>query len=112
MTFTFQNTRSAHSTTPVQSNSSASCNASLTRGTQTRVSQNAPSSSVDSVQCAYKKGLAGIGQPLVIYPKLEFQTDGLFCLGSPLGLFLTCRYCISLGFALHSSYFILHRTSS
>ncbi|XP_057306093.1 phospholipase DDHD2-like isoform X1 [Hydractinia symbiolongicarpus] len=90
-------TMSAHSTTPVQSNSFASCNESLTRGTQTRVSKNAPSLSVDSVQCTYKKGSAGIGQPLVIYPKLEFQTDGLFCLGSPLGLFLTCRGVSSIG---------------
>ena len=64
---------------------------SLTRGTQTPVPANSSPLSSDSVQCTYKVGHAGTGQPLVTYSKLEFETDSLFCFGSPIGLFLTCR---------------------
>jgi len=69
----------------------------LTRGTQTRVSQNETLQISDSVQCTYKKGQAGTGQPLVVYPKLNFKTECLFVLGSPIGLFLTCRGVTSIG---------------
>ena len=38
------------------------------------------------------KGLAGTGQPFIEYPQLNFPTQHLFTLGSPIGLFLTVRY--------------------
>ena len=63
----------------------------LNRGTQTRVNVD-ESFNKESIQMAYKKGTAGTGQPLVEYSKLAFLTDSLFALGSPLGLFLTCRF--------------------
>ncbi|XP_012559446.2 SEC23-interacting protein [Hydra vulgaris] len=67
----------------------------LNRGTQTPVSTN--KNNKKSLQMAYHKGTAGTGQPLVQYSKLEFITDSLFALGSPLGLFLTCRGVTSIG---------------
>lgn len=62
-----------------------------TRGTQTPVHLSSSGRVVDKVECSYKKGRIGTGQPTVTYKKLEFETDCLFCLGSPIGLFLTCR---------------------
>ena len=39
----------------------------------------------------FVKGVAGIGQPYINYPQLNFATENLFALGSPIGLFLTVR---------------------
>ena len=45
----------------------------------------------------FEKTNTGIGQPLVKYKKLEFETSCLFSLGSPIGLFLTARGVHNLG---------------
>ena len=37
------------------------------------------------------KGVMGTGQPHVVYPQLNFPTQNLFALGSPIGLFLIVR---------------------
>lgn len=39
----------------------------------------------------YEYGLAGTGQLFVKYPKLDFQVDNFFALGSPIAMFLTVR---------------------
>ena len=39
----------------------------------------------------FVKGVAGTGEPLVNYPKLNFNPTSLFAVGSPMGLFLTVR---------------------
>lgn len=39
----------------------------------------------------YVRSTVGTGQPLVQYPKLNFEPTFLFALGSPVGLFLTVR---------------------
>ncbi|XP_065199384.1 phospholipase DDHD2-like [Sycon ciliatum] len=40
---------------------------------------------------AFQHGCAGIGQPLVRYPQLSFKVKSLYCLGSPIGMFVTVR---------------------
>ena len=66
----------------------------LTRGTQTLTKgagsvNNGPSS--PGSQASFISGGSGTGQPVVRYRKLDFQTDALFAIGSPIGLFLTTR---------------------
>ena len=39
----------------------------------------------------FVKGEAGTGQPHVLFPQLHFETENLFALGSPIGLFLIVR---------------------
>ncbi len=38
------------------------------------------------------KAVGGTGQLCVSYPQLNFQTQCLFAVGSPIGLLLTVRY--------------------
>ena len=42
----------------------------------------------------FVNGVGGTGKPLVVYPQLNFQPSYLFCVGSPIGLFLTIRQII------------------
>jgi len=72
----------------------------LTRGTQTavKIKDNEVVSNEISESSSQEAGdEVGTGQVNVAYAKLSFSTDALFCLGSPLGLFLTCRGVTSLG---------------
>ena len=39
----------------------------------------------------FVSGVGGTGKPLVVYLQLNFQPSYLFCVGSPIGLFLTIR---------------------
>ena len=43
------------------------------------------------------KGVCGTGQISIRYPKLDFEPDQLFCIGSPIGLFLSVRGTQKLG---------------
>jgi hypothetical protein len=45
----------------------------------------------------FNYGLAGTGQPLIKYPKLNFQPANFFALGSPIPMFLTVRGIEHLG---------------
>lgn len=51
----------------------------------------------DAKNNIYKYGQAGTGQLFIKYPKLEFNVDSLYALGSPIGAFLTVRGIESLG---------------
>ena len=44
----------------------------------------------------FVKGVAGTGQPLVSYPKLNFSPSALFAVGSPIGLFISVRLGLSI----------------
>ena len=44
------------------------------------------------------KGVCGTGQISIRYPKLEFEPNHLFCIGSPIGLFLSVRGTQKLGY--------------
>ena len=46
-------------------------------------------SSVQGVK--FVRGMAGTGQPFINYPQLDFEPQHLFCVGSPIGLFLSVR---------------------
>jgi len=65
----------------------------FTRGTQTPTKVGHDYLDIQNkLQIAYKAdGGAGTGQPLVNYKQLDFETESLFAMGSPIGLFLTCR---------------------
>ena len=39
----------------------------------------------------FVRGMAGTGQPFIDYPRLNFEPQFLFALGSPIGLFLSVR---------------------
>jgi hypothetical protein len=45
----------------------------------------------------FNYGLAGTGQPLIKYPKLNFKPTNFFALGSPIPMFLTVRGIEHLG---------------
>ena len=45
----------------------------------------------------FVKGVCGTGQISIRYPKLDFQPCFLFCIGSPIGLFLSVRGTQKLG---------------
>jgi hypothetical protein len=45
----------------------------------------------------FNYGLAGTGQPLIKYPKLDFKPVNFFALGSPIPMFLTVRGIEHLG---------------